>query len=35
MLTARLAVDHLLGLVPDKAAAWSINAEDAYHEEKA
>jgi protoporphyrinogen oxidase len=35
MLTARLAVDHLLGLVPDKAAVWSINAEEAYHEEKA
>ncbi len=34
MLTARLAVAHILGENTDKGSIWGVNAEEDYHEEK-
>jgi hypothetical protein len=34
MLTARMAVDHILGEGVSKTDIWSVNTEEQYHEEK-
>jgi protoporphyrinogen oxidase len=34
MLTAKLAVDDILGGSSDKTAIWNVNVDDDYHEEK-
>ena len=34
MLTAMAAVDHIRGVIPDKAAVWAVNADDDYHEDR-
>jgi len=34
MLTARLAVDNIIGKVRSKQNIWKVNIDDEYHEEK-
>lgn len=34
MLTARLAVDHLLGVVVSRESIWAVNTEEDYHEKQ-
>lgn len=34
MVTARLAAEAIMAGITDKAAIWSVNVEEEYHEEK-
>lgn len=34
MLTAKLAVEHIIAGNPDKTALWAVNIDDEYHEER-